>query len=179
MAGHLVLHHVLSASILPVDLIYFVISFITIILCCRFISSSVESSCMLCRRCRLYSLNKAKIPAQLCSPYFRVMYLLLPRALLHSNGGPSASVCLTFAVLDLVLVQNFLLHHLLPTLIHLLLVQHFLCLHCFCVFLQKSVRLVFHLFSRPSFPLSSFFCTRHFFVLRHAFMHHQLMCLFA
>ena len=58
-------HHRFSTSILPLDLIILVKSFILFILPCRFISSSsVKSSCMLFTRCKLHSLNKAKILAQ-------------------------------------------------------------------------------------------------------------------
>ena len=78
-----------SASILPLNLILFVISFITFILCCLLISSSsVVSSCMLCRRCTLYSVNKAKILAQQSSFHFRILYFLLLRTRLHSNEEP-------------------------------------------------------------------------------------------
>ena len=60
-------HHRLSASILPFDLIFFVRSFIIFILCCCFISSSssfADSSCLLCSRCKLCSLNMANVLAQ-------------------------------------------------------------------------------------------------------------------
>ena len=63
--------------------------FIIVILCCCFISSSsVNSSCLLWKRCKLYSLNKAKILAQQSSPYFLILYLLFLRTLLHSKGSP-------------------------------------------------------------------------------------------
>ena len=81
-------HHRFSASILPFDLLFFVRSFIIFILCCCFISSpSVDSSCMLCRRCRLYSLNKAKILAQQSSHHFLILYFLLLRTRLHYSGA--------------------------------------------------------------------------------------------
>ena len=80
--------HRFLASILPFDLIFFVISFITFICCCSFISYSVESSCMLCRRCRLYSLNKAKVLAQQSSHHFRILYFLLLRTRLPSKKEP-------------------------------------------------------------------------------------------
>ena len=73
-------------AILPLDLIFLVLSFITFILFCCFISSfSADSSCLLCRRCRLYSLNKEKTLAQQSSSQFLILYFLFLRALLHSN----------------------------------------------------------------------------------------------
>ena len=54
-ASNSVTHHRLSASILPFDLIFLVKSLIIVILCCCFISStSVDTSCLLCRRCQLF-----------------------------------------------------------------------------------------------------------------------------
>ena len=88
-ANNSVTHHRFSASILPCDLIFFVISFIIFILCCRFIYfPSVDSSCMLCRRCELYSLNKEKILAQQSSHHFVLLCFLILRTLLHSRGAP-------------------------------------------------------------------------------------------
>ena len=84
-------HHLLSASILSFHLIFFVISFIIFILCCRFISSpSVESSGMLFRRCRLCSLNKAKILAQQSSHHFRILYFMLFRTRLMLSRTSSS-----------------------------------------------------------------------------------------
>ena len=65
---------------LPFDLIFFVTSFIIFFFCCYFISSpSVDSSCLLCRHCRLYSLNKEKTLVQQSSHHFFILYFLLLR----------------------------------------------------------------------------------------------------
>ena len=107
------------------DLLFFVISCMTFILCCLVLSSSsVDSSCLLCRRCKLYSLNKAKILAQQSSLHFS--YPVLPASSYTTpfQKRASASASLSFAVLDLVRVQNLFLHflcQLLTALIHLLL----------------------------------------------------------
>ena len=64
-------HYRFWASIIPFDLILFSRSLMIAILSCCFISSSyVSSSCLHCRRCKLYSLNKEKIPAQQSSHNF-------------------------------------------------------------------------------------------------------------
>ena len=88
-------------------LIFLVISFITFTLCCLLISStSVDSSCLLCRRCRLYSLNKARILAQQSSHHFRILYFFASSYTPPFQRGASASLSLSFDVLDLVLVQK-------------------------------------------------------------------------
>ena len=71
------------------DLNFLIRSFIITILCCCFISSSsADSSCLICRRCKLYSPKKEKIIAQQSSRHFRILYVLLLRTLLHSRGAP-------------------------------------------------------------------------------------------
>ena len=90
--------------------VFFVISFITFILCCRFISfPSVQSSCMLCRRCGLCSLNETKILAQQPSLHFLFLYCLVFAYPPPFQRGASAFESFSCAVLNLVLVQNFLL----------------------------------------------------------------------
>ena len=146
-------HHELSASILTFDLIFFVISFITFNLCCLLIStSSVDSSCLLCRRCRLYFLNKAKILAQQSSLH------------LSSYTGAFASVSLCFAVLDLVFVTNLLLHsfsQILPALIHSVLTHTSPFYRFFCVFFKRAAQL----------SLSSLLCGDHPITFSFSFVH--------
>ena len=92
-ANNSVTHHRRSASILPFGLIFFVKSFIIFIHCCCFISSpSVDSSCLLCRRCKLYSLNKAKILAKQSSLHFLILFFLL----LRSASTPAGRFCPLF-----------------------------------------------------------------------------------
>ena len=87
------------------DLIFFVRSFLIFIFYFLLISSSsVESSCKLCRRCRLYSLNEATIAAQHFSPPFSNPVLLAPSFSPPFQRKTSVSVSLSFAVLDLVFV---------------------------------------------------------------------------
>ena len=82
-------HHRFLASTLPFDLFFFVRSFMIAILCYCFISSSsVNSSCLLCKRCKLYSPNKAKILAQQSSHHLLIFFLLFLRTLLNSKGSP-------------------------------------------------------------------------------------------
>ena len=58
-------HHRFLAPILPFDLIFFIRSFmISILYCCFISSSSVDPSSLLCKCCKLYSLNEEKILAQ-------------------------------------------------------------------------------------------------------------------
>ena len=65
------------------------------IICCCFISScSVSSSCLLCRRCKLYSLNKEKIIAQQSPHHFLILYLLF--CLFSST--PRAHLCLKMSL---------------------------------------------------------------------------------
>ena len=160
-------HHRFRASILPFDLIFFVTSVIIFSFCCLFISfSSVvfmhalpslhvvlsepgEDSCP-----AIFSpLSCSVLPASSYTPPFQ--------------RSASASVTLSFAVLDLVLVQNLFLIFLcqfLPALIGLLLVQTSPRPH-FCVFLHVTLCSVFHLFSGPSFHFLLYLGTRLFFRL--------------
>ena len=119
------------ASVLPFDLIFFLRSSMVAILCCYFIfSSSVCSSCLLCRR-----LNEEKSLAQQSSLHFLIPYFLLLRTLFHSVA--SAFEGPFIALFDFVLVQDFLFHSLrqvLPAKIHLTLVQSSPSFHLFCIF---------------------------------------------
>ena len=74
------------------------------ILCCYFISSSsVCSSCLLCRR-----LNEEKSLAQQSSLHFLIPYFLLLRTLFHWVASAFEGPFL--ALFDFVLVQDFLFH---------------------------------------------------------------------
>ena len=82
-------HQRFLAFVLPFDPIFFLRSFWIAIPCCCFVSSSsVDSSCLLCKRWKLYSLNKENILAQQSSLHFQCFYLLFLRTLLHSKGLP-------------------------------------------------------------------------------------------
>ena len=153
-------HHRFSASILSFGLILFVVSLITFILCCCLISSSsAKSSCLLCSRCKLNSLNKAKILAQKSSHHFLFLCFLLPRTRLHSSGAPlplKASPLLS-SILYLSRTSASIFRQILPALIHLFLTQTSPFYHFFCVYFKTTVCLVFHFFSRPSIHFLPFF----------------------
>ena len=99
-------------TVLPFDLIFFTISFIIFILCCRFISSSsVENFCILCLSSKVYSLNLEKIIAQQSSPHLRILHFLLLRTRLHSRGAPlTRYACSSFAVFHHVPVRILFLN---------------------------------------------------------------------
>ena len=162
-------HHRFSTSILPFDLIFFVRSFLIAILCCCFIStSSVDSSCLLFQRCKLYSLNNEKIifcSSCVLSPY---------------KGVTSACKCPFLDLFDFVLVQDFLLHslsQLLPAQVHLALAQTSPFFHLFRVFLHSGIGPFLHLFNRPSWYFLLFFGFSPFYLV--TFVHLPAKVLFA
>ena len=79
--------------------------------CCLYISSSsVNSSCLLCCRGKLYSPNKEKILARQSSLHFLIFFFLLLRTFLHSRGPLPLLNAFFFAFFDLATVQDFLFH---------------------------------------------------------------------
>ena len=78
-----------SWRFLTIDIARRIRSLMIAILCCCFISSfTVDSSCLLCRRCKLFSLVQEKSLAQQSSHHFQILYFLLLRTLIHSNWLP-------------------------------------------------------------------------------------------
>ena len=152
-------HHLLLGSFFLFDLIFLSRYFMIVILCCCFIfSSSVDSSCLLCKRCKLYSLNKEKILAQQSSLHFLIVYFLFLRALLHFKGSPLPLKDPSLALFDFTLVQDFLLHslsQLLPAYVDLALVQLSQFFHFFRVFLHSETWLSF--ISSADHPSTFFF----------------------
>ena len=72
--------------------------------------ASVSSSCLLCRRCKLYSLNKEKIVAQQSSHHFLILFVCAYSSPFQGIASDFKGPSLT--LLDLVLVRGFLLHFL-------------------------------------------------------------------
>ena len=105
---------------------------------------------MLCRRCKLYSLVKAKIIAQESSLHFVILYVLTSSHTRPFQKGVSGYVNLS--MLSAKLIQR--------------LVQRSPCPHFCCLFLQRAACLVGHLFSRPCFHFLRVFCEGHFNPLR-------------
>ena len=122
---------------------------------------------MLCRRCGLCSLIKAKILPQQSSHHFLFLCFLLLRTRLHSNGAPLPSKASLVLSSTLYLSRTSFFFHSFsqtsPALIHLVLTHTSPFVHFFCVLFQKIVCLVLHFFNRPSFSLSSFLLRTVFF----------------
>ena len=109
----------------------------TLILCCLLISSSVEASCMLCRRSRLYCLSKAKILAQQCSHHFRILCSLLLRTRLTCRKPPPP-----FSLCHLFLTQGSPFRRLFLLVLNLFSRPsfHFLLFFCASRFLPGDIR---------------------------------------
>ena len=136
------------ASILPFDLIFLMRAFMIAILCCCFISSSsVDSSCLICRRCNLYSLNKENSRPTILSPFFYSEFLVFAHPP-PSQGDASTSKDIFVAFFNIVFVQNFLFRsssQLLPALDNFTLIQTPPLFHLFSVFLLSD-QFFLHLF---------------------------------
>ena len=81
--------------------IFLITSFKIFILCCFISSPSVDSSCLLCRRCKLYSLNKEKTLAQQSSHH----YFSCTSCFYAHASAPTGR--LSFTVLDLLQPEFF------------------------------------------------------------------------
>ena len=151
-------HHRLSASTLPFDLNFFRQKFHNLhsLLPPHFFFRGILMHALSTLQVVLSEQGEDSCPAILspCSCSVR------PASYTPTfQRGSSASAGLSFAVLDLVLVQNLFLHflcQLLPALIHQLLTHTSPFPHFFSL-PQETVWLVFHLFSGPSFHFLLFF----------------------
>ena len=108
---------------------------------------------MRCRRSKLHFLNKAKNLVQQSSHHFRILYFLLPRTRLNSNGEPlplKPPFCCSRPCICPEPLAPFFPPT--PSSIDPSPFPHF-----FCVYFETTVCLVFHFFSRPSFHFLLFF----------------------